>query len=69
MDPVGICNQNGNFGVALAKHEKIEENMEKVQRWKAALNEVASLPGLHYNDEYVFNTLTCFKLLMVIIYY
>lgn len=40
--------------------------MEKVQRWKAALNEVASLCGLHYNDEYVFNTLTCFKLLMVI---
>ena len=32
VDPVGICNQNGNFGVALAKHEKIEENMEKVQR-------------------------------------
>ena len=58
VDPVGICNQNGNFGVALAKHEKIEENMEKVQRWKAALNEVAKLPGFHYNDEYVFNTLT-----------
>ena len=53
-DPVEICNPNGNFGVALAKHEKFEENMENVQRWKAALNEVASLPGLHYNDEYVF---------------
>ncbi|XP_075650804.1 disease resistance protein RPV1-like [Castanea sativa] len=51
VDPVEICSPNGNFGVALAKHEKFEENMENVQRWKAALNEVASLPGLHYNDE------------------
>ena len=54
VDPVEICSANGNFGVALAKHEKFEENMENVQRWKAALNEVASFPELHYNDEYVF---------------
>ena len=54
VDPVEICSPNGNFGVALAKHEKFKENMENVERWKAALKEVASLPGLHYNDEYVF---------------
>ena len=38
----------------LAKHEKnFRDNIGKVQIWKAALKEVGSLSGFHYDNEYV----------------
>ena len=56
VDPSEIRKQKGNFKVALAKHEnKFKNDMEKVQRWRTALNDAASLSGWHYEDRYVSN--------------
>jgi hypothetical protein len=56
VDPSEVRKQEGNFGVAITKQEqKFKNNIEKVQKWKAALNEAASLSGWHYEDGYVSN--------------
>ena len=56
VDPSEVRKQEGNFKVALAEQEiKFKNNIEKVQRWRAALNEAASLFGWHYDDGYVSN--------------
>ena len=56
VDPSEVRKQEGNFKVALAEQEiKFKNNIEKVQRWKAALKEAASLSGWHYEDRYVSN--------------
>ncbi|XP_075656959.1 putative disease resistance protein RPP1 [Castanea sativa] len=49
VDPFEIRNQNGNFGIALANHEKkFKNNKDKVQRWRDALEKVAKVSGWHY---------------------
>ena len=54
VDPSEVCKQDREFGVALAKHEeKFKDNMDKVQRWRTALNEVGCLSGWHYDNVYV----------------
>ena len=56
VDPSEVRKQEGNFKVALAEQKiKFKNNIEKVQRWKAALKEAASLSGWHYEDGYVSN--------------
>ena len=56
VDPSEVRKQEGKFKLALAEHEnKFKNNIEKVQRWRAALTEVASLSGWHYEDGYVSN--------------
>ena len=56
VDPSEVRKQEGKFKLALAEHEnKFKNNTEKVQRWRAALTEVASLSGWHYEDGYVSN--------------
>ncbi|XP_075638430.1 TMV resistance protein N-like [Castanea sativa] len=51
VSPSEVRKQEGNFKVALAEQEnKFKNNIEKVQRWRAALYEVASLSGWHYED-------------------
>ena len=56
VDPSEVRKQEGKFKLALAEHEnKFKNNTEKVQRWRAALNEAASLPGWHYEDGYESN--------------
>ena len=56
VDPSDVRNQQEKFGEALAKHEKIfKDNKEKVQRWRATLNEASHISGWHYKNEYVFN--------------
>ena len=51
VDPSDIRNQKGTFAQAFAKHEKrLKGNIEKVQTWRAALNEVANLSGWHSQD-------------------
>ena len=52
IDPSEIRNQKGNFGKALAKHEKkLKDN--KVQRWRDALIKAANASGWHYKKGYV----------------
>ncbi|KAM5571343.1 disease resistance protein RLM3 [Rosa sericea] len=53
VDPSDIRKQEGsNFGEALAKHEKkFQDNKEKVQRWRAALTEAASLAGWPFKED------------------
>ena len=56
VNPSEIRKQDGEFGVALAKHEeKFKDDIEKVQRWRKTLTEAANLSGFPYNDGYVFN--------------
>nr|XP_023897986.1 TMV resistance protein N-like [Quercus suber] len=56
VDPSEIRKQEGEYGIALAKHEeKFKDDIEKVQRWRKTLTEVANLSGFPYNDGYVFN--------------
>ena len=57
VDPSEVRKQEkGDFKVALAEQEnKFKNNIEKVQRWRTALNEAASLSGWHYKDGYVSN--------------
>ncbi|XP_042963140.1 disease resistance protein RPV1-like isoform X2 [Carya illinoinensis] len=47
IDPSDVRHQRGSFGEALAKHaEKLNVDM-KLQLWKEALQEVASMSGYH----------------------
>ncbi|XP_065623379.1 TMV resistance protein N-like [Quercus suber] len=49
IDPSEIRNQKGNFGKALAKHEKkLKNNKNKVQTWRYALRKAANASGWHY---------------------
>ncbi|KAG6676530.1 hypothetical protein I3842_15G156600, partial [Carya illinoinensis] len=46
VNPSDVRNQRGSFGEALAVCVgKFNEDVKKVQRWKAALQEVANLAG------------------------
>ena len=56
VDPSDIRNQKGNFGIALANHEKkFKNNKNKVQRWRDALEKAANASGWHYKKGYVSN--------------
>nr|XP_023929401.1 TMV resistance protein N-like [Quercus suber] len=49
--PSEIRKQDGEFGIALAEHEKkFKDDIEKVQRWRTTLTEAANLSGFPYND-------------------
>ena len=48
VDPSEVRNQRGNFGLALTKFEEKFKN--KVQSWRTALKEAASLAGWHYDN-------------------
>ena len=56
VDPSEVRKQEGSFGLALTTHEKkIENNIEKVLRWRAALCEAGGLSGWHIEVGYVSN--------------
>ena len=56
IDPSEVRNQNGNFGLALAKHEEnFKNNMDKVQRWRESLSKAVNASGWHYKKGYVSN--------------
>ena len=43
--------KKGTFAQAFAKHEeRLKDNTEKVQTWRATLSEVANLSGWHSQD-------------------
>ena len=54
LDPSEIRKQKEEFGVALTQHkENLNDNMEKVQRWRIALTKATSLSVFHYKEGYV----------------
>jgi len=55
VDPSDVRHHMGTFGEALAHHEKKLNsyyNMEKLERWKMALHQVANLSGYHFKHGY-----------------
>ncbi|KAG2384923.1 TMV resistance protein [Vigna angularis] len=57
VDPSFVRHQKGSFGEALAWHEerlkadnkeRLNHHMEKLEKWKMALHQVANLSGFHY---------------------
>ncbi|KAL4625614.1 hypothetical protein ACB092_05G038400 [Castanea dentata] len=51
VDPSDVRKQTGTFAQAFSKHEeRFKDDIEKVQTWKAALEEVANLKGWHLLD-------------------
>ncbi|XP_075659264.1 TMV resistance protein N-like [Castanea sativa] len=52
----------GNFGKALAKHEKkLKDNKNEVQRWRDALRKAANTSGWHYKKGSVIVSCTTYK--------
>lgn len=48
VDPSAVRHIRGSYHEALQKHEaRFENDMEKVQKWKLALHEIANLTGWH----------------------
>ena len=56
VEPSHVRHQNDSYGEALAKYEERfqnnEKNMERLLKWKIALNKVADLSGYHFNLGY-----------------
>ncbi|CAJ1952283.1 unnamed protein product [Sphenostylis stenocarpa] len=49
VDPIQVRYQRGSYGEALAKHEeRLKDHMEKLEKWKMALHQVANLTGYEY---------------------
>ncbi|MED6143249.1 hypothetical protein PIB30_004335 [Stylosanthes scabra] len=49
VDPCDVRHQRNSFGEAMAKHEKrFKDDLNKVQKWKEALHQVANLSGYHF---------------------
>ncbi|MED6119982.1 hypothetical protein PIB30_016783 [Stylosanthes scabra] len=50
VDPSDVRHLKENFGEAMAKHEeRCKNDLNRVQKWKEALNQVANLSGYHFN--------------------
>ncbi|CAI0440722.1 unnamed protein product [Linum tenue] len=45
MPPEDVRDQTGSYGVAFAKHRQSTASPEKLKMWRAALKEVAGIPG------------------------
>ena len=52
VDPSEVHKKKGKFGEALTKHEEKFNDDKKVQRWREALHEVASLAGWDSKNRY-----------------
>ena len=51
VEPTDVRHQKNTFADAFAKHQKhFEENPKMVQKWRAALTNVANLSGEHLKD-------------------
>lgn len=52
VDPCHVRKQTGSYGEAIRRHEQdsSDHNLEKVQRWRAALTQVSSLAGWHIHE-------------------
>ena len=48
VNPSNVRKQTGTFSQSFAEHkERFKDNIEKVQTWRATLEEVANLKGWH----------------------
>ncbi|XP_068303771.1 disease resistance protein RPV1-like [Pyrus communis] len=53
VDPSDVRNQRGSFAEAFARHEeRFSTEMDKVEQWRRALGDVASLAGMVLGDRY-----------------
>jgi hypothetical protein len=56
VDPSHVRHKNYSYGEALAKHEERfqnnTKNIERLLKWKKALNQAADLAGYHFNIGY-----------------
>ncbi|XP_071722997.1 disease resistance protein RUN1-like [Rutidosis leptorrhynchoides] len=53
VDPADVRWQQGTFERAFAKHEKrLEDEKDKIDKWRAALKEVADLSGMDSNNRH-----------------
>jgi hypothetical protein len=60
VEPTHVRHQTGSYGEAIAKHEKVfqnnkekyDDNLERLHKWKIALNQAANLSGHHFNPRY-----------------
>ncbi|KAH1192644.1 TMV resistance protein N [Glycine max] len=58
LDPSDVRHQKGSYGEALARHEerfkakkeRLNQNMERLEKWKMALHQVANLSGYHFKQ-------------------
>nr|WIL60065.1 nodulation protein [Melilotus officinalis] len=49
VDPSDVRKQTGSYGEALAMHEeRFKNNMQRLQKWRTALQQVANLSGWHF---------------------
>ncbi|RDX98793.1 TMV resistance protein N, partial [Mucuna pruriens] len=67
VDPSVVRHQRGSFGTAMAKHEdRFKGDVEKMQKWKKALFEVANLSGWTLENGYVTNSTKHFFLFFIL---
>lgn len=61
VNPSDVRKQRNSFGEAFVNHEqRFKDNQDKVQRWRAALTDVANLSGWHLeNNRYFFVDYDC----------
>ena len=54
VDPSHVRHQQGNYKEAMSKHEARFSNddvkLQRIQKWKMALNQVANLSGYHFKQ-------------------
>ncbi|XP_061369751.1 uncharacterized protein LOC133312551 [Gastrolobium bilobum] len=52
VDPSDVRKHTGTYGVALTRHEeRFKDNMERLHKWKMALNQAADLSGFHFKQQ------------------
>ncbi|PNX77670.1 NBS-containing resistance-like protein [Trifolium pratense] len=52
VEPSDVRHQRNSYEIAMIEHEnRFGRESEKVKAWRAALNRVCALSGLHYRDD------------------
>ncbi|RDY07086.1 TMV resistance protein N, partial [Mucuna pruriens] len=54
VDPSHVRHQQGSYAQALAMHETKITDMERIKRWRFALQEAANLSGWHFKHGYEY---------------
>jgi len=69
VDPSDVRYQKGSYEEALTKRQRRFKDTEKVQKWKAALLQVANLSGDHFKEGYTTLPIFLFYKFYWIIFY